>query len=712
MSRSSVRFNLGVASAVLLGVLSLTTLVGCPPPVTTGEVRGIIAVHGYEIDPFDIVIRARPLLGDNGPREKCDTRGRSLVASATRAPGGDPSRFEFRISGLATDVSYRIGVKVVNQEIYPRLAWSANHDALTMAGDSSLQFDAYAVHSEIEVMGSAEGRERPAWVAADALEFTDPERASRTFRWRCMLPDVTGGQLQISVAPFPRIAQQDYDPCANGEEGIIYTRDFEADGASGEWATLPPVDFHLLLLEGRGDPNGNGILPLGHIGKARADADWDTVVLPKLEAGHPLYARVIPKIGDVLVCDPNLAGVLPETHLARTSVFPAFEIKPAPVSKVSIGNVWYTKPAYGARPYPGETCYRIVKDHKVASPFFGSGGDMWDMLALHHMSGVSYGSTVKRNASFCVPPDDDDEGFLEFFVDSWSAVLTGAIDLVADAVNYASKLWEEIQDTVVDVAASAIDSAGIVDCGKGSVCRKGLETGLEIGLASMGIPPSLPNFDQLVDQGLDYLAAQVASQTGIPEEMVDYASQQAKKFVTEAAKRMKSSYSVPGLPNWLVPDIRFEPAFLGIELYGPGKSSPFYYTPTLWRFNGTPGSLMADNIYRTEITELPLALPRQGVEPPLDYQMVLQPDMKGLAPAPTVTIQTLGGTVTIYPTQYAKAVWNKNQWIASRYGKPFSCFSWSLYAVSNHPDQGSLGNQGYYVFESAFPPFDPTSPCL
>lgn len=54
-------------------------------------------------------------------------------------------------------------------------------------------------------------------------------------------------------------------------------------------------------------------------------------------------------------------------------------------------------------------------------------------------------------------------------------------------------------------------------CGGEPMCTKSLSVGLDIGLASMGVPPSLPNFDQFIDKGMDYLAAEMASQAGCPD---------------------------------------------------------------------------------------------------------------------------------------------------------------------------------------------------
>jgi hypothetical protein len=654
---------------------------GCPPVnVPTGEVRGTIIVHGYDLNPGDLMVRARPLPGEG----KAGVL-RPVVVNATRAAGGLPSQFEFRLTGLARDVPYRIGVKIANQEtaLYPRLVWNVDRDPMVLAGDAPLRFDAYAVLSEIEVMGSEEGRDRAAWVAADALDFTDPALATRTFRWRTALSNITGGQLQVSLQPFPRIGQTGYDPCAESEDGIVYTQDFTRDVVPGEWVTLPAVDFHALLYR------AGKALPEGAAELAAATPNWDTQFLPKLEAGHPLYVRVMPRSGEETVCGPEEAGVPPEVLLARI-ILKILEHPEALDPKISLGQVWYTKPDYGARPYPGETCYRVTKDHKVL--FLLNGGTVWDMLVANHMSGVTYGNTALRGKSFCVPPDNDDDGWLESFTDSFGAVLTGIVDALGDIVNYTSKLWEEIQDEVVDAAASVIDN--FVDCGQGSICRSALETGLEIGLATMGVPPSLPNFDELVDQGVEYLAAQVAAQTGIPSVLTDYAAQEAKDFVQDVVKNMKANYDIKGLPNWLAPDIRFESAYLVMELYGRGKTLPFDSTPSLIRNNGP--------IYAGVLVGLPRNLPKKNVEPPLLFPMVLPPNTYGLPPAPPTTVTTFAGSVTFYPNEYDKAVWNKNVWITQRYAN--GCYALHLTALS---DPGGI----YKVLSAKFKTEDSSVPC-
>jgi hypothetical protein len=44
-----------------------------------------------------------------------------------------------------------------------------------------------------------------------------------------------------------------------------------------------------------------------------------------------------------------------------------------------------------------------------------------------------------------------------------------------------------------------IDVVGSVACGGDETCKMALAAGLDIGMVALGIPPTLPNFDQLMD---------------------------------------------------------------------------------------------------------------------------------------------------------------------------------------------------------------------
>lgn len=689
-------FRMPSAHTLLLVILAAFILInlGCPPPPPPppSEVRGTITTHGFNLSPSDLQVRARPLPGE----EDDPAKARPVVVNVTRVAGGGPSRLAFRLTGLEAGMPYRIGIKVNNQDtaLYPRFVWSSDRDPLVQPGEADLRFDAYAVLSEISVLAEGGGRDREMWVGADALDFTEPDLASRTFAWRTLLPDVTGGQLQISLSPFPRTAERVYDPCDHDDERMVYTMDFEAEIIPGEWVSLPPVNFYALLIpEGREDPDG-GPFRDGKAGAALANPAWESQVLPELEMGHPLYVRVLPKRGEEVICDPDLGGVPPEVLLAKMVLKILSELEQHP--EISLGTVWYNPPAYGARPYKGEVCYRILKDHKLPPmPTTLQGWSKistWDILVAKHMSGVTYNQTAKRGMSFCVPPDTSDEGWLESFANSFAAVITGIIDAVGNLVNYTSNLWEEIKGEVVKAAAGVIDN--FVDCGPGTLCRGALETGLEIGMAAMGVPPFLPNFDELMDEGVGYLSAQVAAQSGVPSVLTDYAAQETKDFVKNVVNNMKSNYGVPKLPDWLAPDIRFEPAYLVIDLYGRGKNFPYNSPPYLIRNHQT--------VYAGAGLFLPRHLPKPGVEPPIKFPMVLPPNNDGLPAMPPTVIQTLGGPMTFYPNEYEKSVWDKNTWINQRYKD--GCYLLYLVALSN---PGGI----YNIFSAQFKTEDPSMAC-
>lgn len=76
-------------------------------------------------------------------------------------------------------------------------------------------------------------------------------------------------------------------------------------------------------------------------------------------------------------------------------------------------------------------------------------------------------------------------------------------DFVVGALGWISETWNSIKQAVVDVV-------GAVACGGNETCKDVLMAGLNMGLAALGIPPTIPNFDQLLEQGITALAGEVA----------------------------------------------------------------------------------------------------------------------------------------------------------------------------------------------------------
>lgn len=93
-----------------------------------------------------------------------------------------------------------------------------------------------------------------------------------------------------------------------------------------------------------------------------------------------------------------------------------------------------------------------------------------------------------------------------------------------------------------------------------------VSTGVDVGLAAIGVPPTLPNFDKLMDEGADYLAATVADESGIPgaDIVTKEALKQGIKDVAKGMQNVPNSNDVYGLQ----PDLKYlyQPAHLMIDL--------------------------------------------------------------------------------------------------------------------------------------------------
>lgn len=685
-----------VAIINLLLILPMPAWSEVRDDVRLSAITGSIAVHGCEINPRELMVRARPIASTK-PRHGIAARNtRSQVVKATAS--GSPGTYEFRFDRLTPQTPYRLGVKLIGESARRcgNMAWNASRDPLVIGGQDALIFDAYTIGSQIEVWGeTGPNRAESGWFGADAFDFTDPAKGVRQIRWRSDNADATGGRLQVSMTRFSMVGERGYNPCLNADTGgIVYEIDF--DTVPGEWATIP-VDFYTIFGGGRsigsvdtrtGVGLTNGVVD----GISAVISDTDRAAL---NAGRPIYVRVLPRVSREVICDPDRGGVPPEVILAFVKV--TKEDTPAGEPVFAVDRFIYNKPEFDPkRPKAGEVCYRVTKTHPLC-PECDPLDSSWDYaIAADAAPKVKIGDTVKAGFEFCVPNaywgGGGDDGWLESFADGFGSVLTAVVDAAGKLVNFASKAWEDIQNYAVGAVAAGLSEV----TGCGSECKQALEIGLEIGLASMGVPPSLPNFDQLVDQGADYMLAQAGSQIGVPDVLTDYASDQAQKFIKKAVKDMKDRhYSVKGLPDWLVPDIRFEPAVLTLELYGTGAPLP-----------SQPGIILAnDPIYTGKFVQLPKLLPKQelinipGVppfmRPPLRFPVVLDPNMYGLPPAP------------VKKNEYDAAVWDKEQWLTKRYqfGPLQGCYHLFMLGLS------PAGDHIFTLADFAFTTGYPTLPC-
>jgi len=83
-------------------------------------------------------------------------------------------------------------------------------------------------------------------------------------------------------------------------------------------------------------------------------------------------------------------------------------------------------------------------------------------------------------------------------------------DFVSSGVSWVSEAYNTLKSSIVNAVGGLV-------CGGNAECTAALAAGLDIGMVALGIPPTLPNFDQLMSEGLNYVAATLAEQAGCPD---------------------------------------------------------------------------------------------------------------------------------------------------------------------------------------------------
>ncbi len=174
---------------------------------------------------------------------------------------------------------------------------------------------------------------------------------------------------------------------------------------------------------------------------------------------------------------------------------------------------------------------------------------------------------VHAGEKLYVPPvqPEKDKSFLDSVGDFVSSI-GDFITSVGNLISAVADAYNGIKSSVVDGIASGLTAVGI-PCD--STCKAGLSAGISIAQAAIGVPPSLPNFDQLMDQGIDYVAAAAADQVADGAgTVVSAATEQATKAgLTKMKDELKKSRDEANQssPSPIAPDLDY--------MYKPGSIS-------------------------------------------------------------------------------------------------------------------------------------------
>jgi LysM repeat protein len=297
------------------------------------------------------------------------------------------------------------------------------------------------------------------WTAELTLDWDGDMK--RQFFWRTDAQGVNKAVWQISETPFP-LSPVLLDSAFTQEEAVAYNGGFfwidfgefrDGGTSAASPATAPPATS---------TPSSSGT------GFPFLTFDFYPSAMFLLPGTY--YVRLIPMAGNQAVALPS--------NVVKIHVGPPQEPPDITIYEVE---TYYDVHILEFRPIhwpePGVCAFILENDCAVPLPFGGT-------------------KVIPAGTSIC-PESYKGKGEKAWYESLW--------DFVKDGLSWLSNLYEDIKQGVVD-------AVGGVVCGGDETCKDVLMAGLNAGLAAMGIPPSIPNLDELMAQGITYIAAEVATE--------------------------------------------------------------------------------------------------------------------------------------------------------------------------------------------------------
>lgn len=274
----------------------------------------------------------------------------------------------------------------------------------------------------------------------------------------------------------------------------------------------------------------------------------------------------------------------------------------------------------------------------VRQPTYG------EYFALLPAASVPNSSTLVEDLTpgtviYLKPKDSDNDSWWEKAKDAISSAFGSLVNFISDITNWVSNAYADLKSGVVKFIAANLP---LVPAGLRDDLQRALEKMVDYGLVAIGIPPELPNFDELTNMGVDYLAATALAQAGIPE--TDLTMGMVKNLSNDLADGFTSAATTGNVPNPMnwnfvrqYPEALYRPSYLLIEVTNPsdkmspkGKLSGSVYTeissseksdPEIMSLSSGFGGTLYFELYRpVHDIEIPPLLPGQTIQVPVFLQ--------------------------------------------------------------------------------------------
>ncbi len=635
-----------------------------PPAHATGEsldflhrssdlasVAGTVELNGCRIRPWQLRIEVSPVIfGIDDVKMAAGRFDRPRRAFVLRT--ADRHVFRFFIPFLHASRTYQLRIAAPPNPC-GEVFWRGAFEGLVVGGDTGVRIEGIAATSEVEVYDQAADE----WTGATTFSLADAHTggASKNLRWRSSLRGVESGELQISSSAFP--TEGDFGACDEPVAGLVarVTVPIDPDG----WTELGEFNFSSLLGRTFEPPDGE-FPPFAQTDPDLAGRDdgenGNTVPLSAPEEmlvtmGVPLYVRVIPKRSDGPACDLRGDGVAGWAMVANDVGLQQVEIPPTPPppSPLQAGDGHYYQPPFIEQdvtgsiiPGYGQQAYVVTKSHTLPAYYcinaigFSQlrkedpiGCALLDVGLAAGRPDIVPGATVGQPGQsplifFFTPSTGGGGGGgfnpLTAITSSYGALITGALSFAESGINALAKLADDVKQLLADVALAALTlepfgSACDALPSVGPSCEDLVKAGITAGMVSMGLPPSLPNFDDLKNAGVEYIAGQIQAQTGLPPPIAEEALKMALETLEDMGRRAGGK---DPKSNWVTPYLGLQPAIAEIVIQqntaDPIPDGLLLLRKTTDLFEGAPVSI-------------PSVFPASGA---LRIPMQLKPNIAGI----------------------------------------------------------------------------------
>jgi hypothetical protein len=564
-------------------LISILLIGGCSPvfaqegePTIRGagapsEITGVIQVRGCKPDASAIDLRAQPVQL-RSPRIRniaIDPRATDVRARVEKTP--NPHAFRFLIQGLRPVTPYHLAIFVPSDTGCAKVFWRSRSNGFVVSGGPSVLIEGIAATTRIEVLQP----ETQSWVGADHLDFTDPSVATRRFRWRTSVPGAVGGELQISTTAFPNSGN--FAACDEPPAGVVYRQLLPIAG--DDWVAIPPIPFQRILTP-------------GVLAGAAAGTRTDEATYRMLLVGAPAYVRVVPITADGPACATEEQGVPGWVIVAKLPGGGPDIPEPAPAPPIlQPGAGHHYRPPYFytggddvLHPTYDEFAYRAINEHTLPTAEMCNWQTNWDA----YKQGVPVANLPAFSdhlACYLVLSGDLPGGQTvhvgEWFIyqmvfsggggssplDVAVSLVTGTLNAAGVAVTTIADLYNSSVAAVKLLAYDALLTLPLVGqfCDQhADDCRQAISIGMTYGMYTMGLPPSVPNWDELKQEGTEYLGREIGQElearTGIPSPLTEAAlNQLAQAIVAQMSQNRSAGISDPAY-KWLARYYGFTPA--------------------------------------------------------------------------------------------------------------------------------------------------------